>query len=288
MPKIGAHTSGSGGLYKSLEKAAEIGAECSQTFISPPQSWAQPVYSPENIQLYRDKLKETGIGPNFNHGIYLINLATTIPSNLQKDIGWLKYALSTDYQLGLTGCIFHLGSHKGVGFEMVEKQVCSALEEVLKSMDEFVEIPGATLPYLVLENSASKGNALGGKFYELGRLLKAVSHPQLKVCIDTQHAFASGYDLRSKDGVDRMVEELEREVGLSNVIAIHTNDSKMEFDSGRDRHENIGQGLIGEEGFRMLIQHPALQNMPFILEVPGQDDKGPDKHNVDLLKSFRI
>jgi deoxyribonuclease IV len=280
MPKIGAHVSASVSLELAFDRAVKIGAECTQIFISPPQSWNHTAHPEEEIAAYRSKLKSTGIGPNFNHGIYLINLATEKLDNLQKDISWLIYSLKMGKQLGLTGTIFHLGSHKGKGFETVEKQVCEALEAVLKDSPDDI--------YLILENSASKGNTLGGKFYELGRLLKAIQDPRLKVCIDTQHAFASGYDLRIKEGLDKMIEELDKEVSLENVAAFHTNDSKMEFDSGRDRHENIGEGFIGREGFQSLVQHPALQDIPMILEVPGFDDNGPDKENIDLMKSFRM
>ena len=106
------------------------------------------------------------------------------------------------------------------------------------------------------------------------------------MCIDTQHAFASGYDLRDKEGIKRLVDEIAQEIGIKNVVMIHTNDSKMELGSGRDRHENIGEGLIGKNGFELLLNHPQLKHLPFVLEVPGFSQTGPDQQNIDLLRSL--
>jgi deoxyribonuclease-4 len=299
MPKVGAHVSAAVSLELSLDRAKEIGAEATQIFVSPPQSWNQVDHPADEISAYLNKAAETGIGPTFIHGIYLINMASDIPANYDKGISWLIYSLKMAEKLGIVGTIFHLGSHKGRGFYEVEKQVTDGLIKVLtgsssqgRTENNFSsteaqlsgEVPPS--PYLILENSASKGNAIGGKLAELGKLLKNVSDPRLKVCLDTQHAFAAGYDVRTKEGIDRLVEEFQQEIGLENLVVIHTNDSKTEFDSGRDRHENIGEGFIGEEGFRHLINHSAFKDVPFVLEVPGFADKGPDKENVDKLKSM--
>lgn len=276
MVTIGAHVSTAGGLDLSLDRALEIGASCTQIFLSPPQQWRMVDYPQEVIEKYLKKQEETKVGPNFVHGIYLINLASESPENLKKAIDWLVWSQTMCSKLKLAGTNFHLGSHKGKGFEAVQKLVEESLEKVLKNSPEDVD--------LILENAA--GSAIGGKLSELGALIKFLKDSRLKVCIDTQHAFASGYDLREKGDIDRLVEEIETEIGLDRVVMIHTNDSKMELGSGRDRHENIGEGLIGKKGFETLINHPKLKHLPFVLEVPGIAGTGPDKENIDILKGL--
>lgn len=274
--RVGAHVSSAGGLYNAFDNAVKIGAECFQIFISPPQIWNPINPKPEVVEKYLEKQQGTRLGPNFIHGCYLINLATDNPENLKRGVDWLIYSLKTASDLKLAGTIFHLGSHKGRGFEAVKDQIKNCLNEILD------KTPSGT--YLILENSA--GTAIGGRLSELGELVQEVRNPRLKVCIDTQHAFASGYDLREKEGVGKLVSEIEGLIGLGNLVCFHINDSKTEFASGRDRHENLGEGKIGLEGFRSLVNHPKLKDLPFILEVPGFDDKGPDQKNIDILKSL--
>ena len=141
--------------------------------------------------------------------------------------------------------------------------------------------------YLILENPVATGGNIESSLQELGWILKEVSHPNLKICLDTQHAFASGYDLKTPEELNNFLEEFESEIGLKNLVAIHANDSKVEFNSKRDRHENIGDGFIGLDGFTNLISHPKLNKVPFILEVPGFSKSGPDLKNVQILKSLK-
>lgn len=278
MPKIGGHVSASGGLINAFSNAEKIGADCFQFFLGPPQMWVQSKQTPEKIAEFRAKQDETGIGPNFIHGTYLVNLGTQGEEHLQKSIDWLTYGLSIASELGIRGLIFHLGSHKGLGFEKVLVQVCSALDQVFEKAT-----PGA---YLLLENSAGAGGNIGSTFADLGAILREVHNDRLKICIDTQHAFAAGYDWRTEEGLEAMLSEFDQYIGLENLVAFQCNDSKTEFKSGRDRHENIGQGQIGKEAFERLVNHPKLQNVTYLLEVPGYDDEGPDKPNIDLVKSL--
>lgn len=277
MPKVGAHISAAGSLDLSFDRALELGAQCTQVFISPPQQWAQIIHSDSVIEVYRKRAEETGIHPNFIHAAYLINLATPNPDNLKKSIDWLIYSQKTAEKLGMEGTIFHVGSFK----ETTEEQALDQVTEIIKRiLDQTGEVK------LILENSAGAGNLIGDSLTELGQIIRAIDDHRLKVCLDTQHAFASGYDLRNRDGVEEWIQELEREIGIDRLVAIHANDSKTELNSKKDRHENIGQGFIGLEGFRTLINHPKLQNIPFILEIPGEGGRGPDKNNVELLKSL--
>lgn len=278
MPRIGAHVSAAISLETSFKKAKEIGAEAIQFFVSPPQQWTQTQHNAEEIERYKKAAKEKGIGPNFIHGTYLINLGSFHPEHLQKSIDWLIYALKLAGKLGIRGVIFHPGSHKGREFDQVVPQVVDALNKILTQSE------GEAL--LILETSAGSGNTLGDNFAELGTFIKAVGNPRLKICLDTQHVFAAGYDVKSKAGLDKTLEEFDREIGLESLVAIHANDSMTEFKSNRDRHANIGEGHIGIGGFKNIINHPKLKEVIFLLEVPGFNKSGPDKENVQTLKSL--
>ena len=172
-----------------------------------------------------------------------------------------------------------MGSHRGAGFRGVFDQTIGALGQVLEASPENV--------WLVIENSAGMGDHIGSKFEELGQIMRAVHSPRIKVCLDTQHLYAAGYEVTDESGLARVMDEFNREIGLSNLVAVHANDSKTPFASGVDRHENIGEGDIGIAGFETIMGHAAFRDVPFILEVPGFDKKGPDKENVDRLKAVR-
>ena len=278
MPKIGGHVSASGGVENAFLNALKIGAETFQFFLGPPQMWVQSTKGEEEIQRFRKQAVETGISESFIHGTYLINLGTQTPEHLEKSIQWLIYALNTAAELEVKGVIFHLGSHKGLGFEKVLPQVVESLKRILKDSN-----PGS---YLLLENTAGAGGNIGATFKQLGEILKLVQNDRLKICLDTQHAFAAGIDIKTVEGLEATLLEIEEEVGLKNLMAIHCNDSKTEFGSGKDRHENIGEGFIGKEAFAQMITHPKLADVPFILEVPGFEAKGPDVENIEILKSL--
>src|SRR4030042_1491349 len=141
--------------------------------------------------------------------------------------------------------------------------------------------------WLILENSAGMGGSIGAGFGELGAVMRELADARIKVCLDTQHAFAMGYDVASAGGLQAALAEFEREIGLEKLVAVHANDSKVPLGGGRDRHENIGEGAIGREGFRVIMAHPAFRELPFILEIPGLHNLGPDKENLDILKGIR-
>ena len=217
------------------------------------------------------------------HGKYLMNLASADPKIFKTSASTLRSSLNIAGRIGALGVIFHTGSHKGLGYDAVLDQICDAATKVLE------ETPSETL--MIFENSAGGGGTIGSKFEELGAILRKVSNPRAKVCIDTCHAFASGYDLSSEAGVAETMDVLGREIGFENVAAVHCNDSKGALGSGRDLHENIGQGHIGRDGFAALVARPELADVPFILEVPGYKldgaGKGPDRPNIDLMKELR-
>ena len=277
--KIGAHVSASGGVSKAIDRAQAIGAETIQVFVSSPQGWAFNPIPEKEVLGFRQKSQETGIGPAFLHGVYLVNVGSQSQENLEKGIASLKHYMHVSHQIGAAGVIFHSGSHKGVGFEGVLDQSVKALHEVLEDSSPDVS--------LIIENCAGMGNQIGASFGEIGRIMKALASPQVKVCLDTEHCFAAGYKITDKDAIEAAMDEFDREIGLSNLVAVHANDAKVPFGSGVDRHENIGEGYIGLEGFEVIMAHPAFREVPFLLEVPGSEGKGPDKENVDRLKAIR-
>jgi deoxyribonuclease-4 len=280
MPKIGAHVSTSGGPATCYDRAEAIGAEAVQIFLTPPQQWRSSKVDETISAAYRERAAASSIGSEvYVHGVYLINLATNDETHLLRSTSSLKSALTACSQLGIRGVIFHLGSHKGQGLDAVFDQICRSCTEVLDAT------PKDSL--LILENSAGAGGNIGSKWEDLGRIIKQVGNERIKVCIDTQHSYAAGYDFASAEGLELAMTELEQEVGFDQVVAVHANDSKVELGSGRDRHENIGDGHIGVEGFKRIVNHRGFAHVPFLLEVPGMDNKGPDQANVDILKQLR-
>jgi len=277
--RVGAHVSTEGGLAKALERARALGAETIQIFGAAPQSWRKKEYSSDEAEAFKRQAAEADILPVFIHGVYLVNLATGDPAGLERSVDALTWSLDVCGQIGALGTIFHLGSHRGAGFEATLPQVVSAMRSILEGS------PGDT--WLILENSAGMGGSVGSRFSELGTIMREAVSPRVKVCFDTQHAFAAGYDVAKAQGLEATLAELDEQVGLANLVAVHANDSKIPLGGGVDRHENIGEGLIGREGFKVIMGHPAFQEIPFLLEVPGFEKKGPDKENVDILRRIR-
>ena len=277
--KIGAHVSTAGGISNAVARGQEIGCEAIQIFGSSPQTWAFNPVPGEQIDLFKKGLADAGIGPVFLHAIYLINLGTPNKDNLAKGIDSLVNYMNLAADIGAAGVIFHPGSHGGRGYEAVLPQTVEAIKKVLDASPDG--------PCLAVENMAGMGQHIGARFDELGGILKAVDSPRLKICLDTQHAFAAGYDLTNIDGIQAMLDELDAGPGSANVAAVHANDSKRVCGSGVDRHDNIGDGFIGEKGFAAIMGNPAFADVPFLLEVPGFEGKGPDRRNIDILKKIR-
>ena len=276
--RLGAHVSAAGGLDKAIDRAEEMGAEAVQIFASSPRAWRFRAPSETDVLDFRVRSEATGVSPAFLHGSYLVNVAGDADL-VEKSVGCLIDNMNVAAQIGAVGVIFHGGSHGGAGFEAVLGQATAALQEVLSRSDPDVR--------LIIENSAGMGNHIGSSFEEVGRLMREVASPRVAVCLDTEHAFAAGYDIAAADGIEAAMEQFENQIGLSRLVAVHANDAKVEFGSGVDRHENIGEGFIGTEGFETIMGHPAFRDVPFILEVPGFEKKGPDKENLDRLKEIR-
>jgi deoxyribonuclease-4 len=247
-----------------------------QIFLSAPQRWQEPRHTDEQVEEYLRLIAEAQIGPNFAHAAYLINLASGDPLLRQRSIDNLSaYARWAD-RIGLEGIVVHIGSGRGQPIAEAEVHVASALEEVLGAGER---------NWVLLENSAGSGDTLGARFEQIGSLIDRLGRdPRIGLCIDTAHTFASGYDLRVDEGIQRTIDEIERYIGLDRLKLVHANDSKVGLGSAVDRHENIGKGLLGAEAFERMFGYPELRWLPWVLEVPGYDNKGPDKPNLEELK----
>ena len=276
--KIGAHVSIAGGVHTAFGRATQLGSETIQIFASSPRAWKFREFKPDDVVKYHEASEETGIAPVFIHGSYLVNIGGA-PDQLEKSIDCLSRNMWAAVMINAAGVVFHAGSHKGKGFDVVLGTAADTLRRVLDSSPEG--------PWLIVENSAGMGAHIGASFEELGALISEVGSDRLKVCLDTEHCFAAGYNLADPDGIDAAMEEFDRHIGLDRLVVVHANDAKVELGSGVDRHENIGEGHIGTAGFEVIMSNAAFQDVPFILEVPGPDKKGPDKDNVDRLKEIR-
>jgi deoxyribonuclease-4 len=247
-----------------------------QIFLSAPQRWQHPKHTDEQVQEFERLVGEAGITPNYAHATYLVNLAAGDPLMREKSIDNLSASAGWADRVGLAGIVVHVGSGRGQSVAEAEAQVASALEEVLGR-----GVRGSIL----LENSAGSGEYLGSRFEQIGSLIERLGRDsRLGVCLDTAHTFASGYDLRVDEGIQRAVDEVAEFIGIDRLKLIHANDSKVGLNSAVDRHANIGKGQLGEEAFKKMLAHPALSPVAWVLEVPGYDDKGPDKPNLDDLK----
>jgi deoxyribonuclease-4 len=277
MPILGAHVEARHGLQNAFPNAAAMGADAIQVHPTPPGFWGSPKLDEERVAVFRAAAQEAGNPPFYFHAVYLINLAGPDPTLRQRSESTLAGYLGAADRLGISGVIFHTGSHKGAGFDAVLPQIREHLLRVMERADP-------QQARLLIENNAGSGDCVGARLEEVAAMLEAVADPRVGVCFDTCHAFASGYDLRTPADVTQTVDELERVLGLARVDAIHTNDSQAGLGSQRDRHANIGTGAIGEEGFRALLHDPRLAGKPFILEVPGFAGEGPDKENLEILR----
>jgi deoxyribonuclease-4 len=275
--KLGAHVSIVGGVDKAIDRAASIRAECIQIFSGAPIAWKRKTYSEEELGTYRQKVQSTGIEPAFIHAPYLVNLATDVDDILARSVDALVADMRAAHLLGALGVVVHLGSHAPAGWDERFGQVIAACSRILAAT------PDDT--WLILENRAAVGQ-IGSTLAELGVIVRAVASERIKICLDTQHAWAVGYDLKTSAGLSVTLEEFAQAIGLERLVLVHANDSGCPMGARLDRHENIGQGSIGLDGFTNLMSRSELEAVPFVLEVPGFDGDGPDARNVELLKAI--
>lgn len=278
MPKFGAHLSIAGGYEQALLRAVAIGANCLQIFSGNPRSFAGPNVGAEAARAFKARAAALQIAPIYFHAPYLVNLASEKATG-NRSVDLLIAELSVAGRAGVRGSIVHLGSFKQATGEEQEKQKKRLLKRIKIIL---ASAPGETV--FVIENAGTR--KIGRTMEEIGEIVFEVGDPRLKVCLDTCHLHAAGYDLRGKAKLDSFLKLFEQKIGLERLECLHINDSRDPFGSLRDRHENIGMGEVGKEVFRELLNHPKTKHLPFIIETPGFDGEGPDQKNLDILKAL--
>jgi deoxyribonuclease IV len=273
---LGGHCSG--GIKKALDRAAEFGMDSVQLFAQSPRTWRFPDHDPADLEAFRRRRDELGMGAVSVHALYLLNLASPKDDFYEKSVETLCKTVDAACGIGAEAVVFHVGSHQGAGFEAGLERVVPAMAKALERCDETT--------WLCMENSAGTGGTIGRSLEELAALYEALDrHPRLGVCLDSCHLFASGYDVTDPKELDRVVRELDRSIGLDRLRCLHVNDSKAPLGSNRDRHDNIGDGLMGEK-LGVFLAHPKLQKLPALLEVPGSDGHGPDLEQMTKLRKL--
>ncbi len=259
---LGAHVSIAGGIFLAPERGKELGCDCIQIFSKNQMQWAAAALAEKDAEVFREAFLRSGLQSAVVHGSYLTNLASPDPKLLEKSRKAFLLEMERCAQLGIELLIFHPGAHMGAGEEKGLKTIAESLEWVLERGPE-----GITL---TLENTAGQGSLLCSGFEQLAKIIELVGEKKrVAVCIDTCHTFAAGYDfVQDYSAVWR---EFERTVGLEKIRAFHLNDAKAQCGSHLDRHENIGKGKIGKDGFVQLMNDRRFEKIPMNLETPGGD-----------------
>ena len=272
---FGAHCSG--GVKKALDNAVAMDADVVQLFLQSPRTWRFPEHDPDDLARFRERRTETGLAAVV-HALYLVNLATPDDAMYEKSVATMRSTVDAACAIDADAVIFHVGSHLGAGFDAGLERVVPALAQVLDRCSETT--------WLLMENTAGAGGTIGRSLDELAVIFDALGrHEHLGVCLDSCHLYASGVDVTDSKALDALLAELDERIGLDRLRALHANDSKAPLGSNRDRHDNIGDGLIGE-GLGAFLAHPKLQALPAVLEVPGRDGHGPNANEIRKLREL--
>ncbi len=277
-PLLGAHVSAAGGLHNAPVRASAMGAETMQIFGASPRQWKAGLPSEEAIEHYKEALAESGVKSVYLHAAYLVNLASE-GELFEKSVENLATHFRIASAIEADGLIFHIGSAKEGDREAALDRVAQGIARVLKSV-------GGGKTKLVMENASGGGGKIGNDIDDLEKLLSRVKSDRVAVCVDTAHAFEAGVLDFTPEGIKRFFDSWQRQIGMDKLVALHVNDSKTEFASGSDRHENLGEGKIGLAGLRALAAEKRLKDTSWMLEVPGFDGGGPDKKNLDIMKGL--
>ncbi len=276
---IGAHVSPAGGLAKAIERGVERGCEAIQIFNQSPRMWKPTAYSDQDYAAFREAMHDSQIDAVLIHAVYLLNCASEDPDIRAKSLTSLTHSLRVGHAIGACGVVLHPGSAK-TGH--VGEAIARAGETIREAL---ADSEGCELH---LENTAGAGGTLGRSFDELARLLDAAGGDErLGVCLDSCHLLASGYDIRTVSGMASVLRECTRELGRGRVRSLHLNDSQTPLGSNRDRHANVGQGELGEQGCMAFLSAPGLQKLPCVLETPGENREGPSRTEVELTMKLR-
>ena len=277
---FGAHMSSSGGPSKALERGIGIGCEIVQVFVKNNMQWFGKPCPPEELRLFEKQLAASKLKAVFGHAGYLINLGAAPSDNREKSIKSLLQEIQFATDLGLPFLVLHPGAHLGAGEEAGIGQIVAGLDEV------FAATKSSSIR-IALENTAGQGSCLGAEIRHLAMIYERVKKPErLAICLDTAHFFAAGYDIRTAKGWNSAIGEVDSLIGLKQIVAFHLNDSKTDLGSHVDRHAGIGQGKIGKEAFRHIVNDPRFHKHPGCLETPKSPDLHEDVENLAILRSL--
>jgi deoxyribonuclease-4 len=276
---IGAHVSPAGGLPNAIERGVERGARAIQIFNQSPRMWRPTTYREEDVAAFREAMAGSPIEAVLIHAVYLLNCASDDPDIRAKSLTSLTHSLRVGRDIGAHAVVLHPGSAKTGN---VQEAIARAGDTIREALQESEDCP------LHLENTAGAGGTLGRSIDELAALLEAAGEGErLGICLDSCHLFASGYDIRTREGMSTMLREATKKLGAGRVGSLHLNDSQTPLGSNRDRHANVGRGELGEDGCAMFLSAPGLQDLPCILETPGENRSGPSREEVSFAVELR-
>jgi len=273
--RVGAHASIAGGVHNAVEEQLEYGGNCGQIFSHSPQVWQEPDIDSDNGERFRETSESDDVGPWVIHSSYLVNLCTPKDDLRAKSIASMQAEVDAAAELGIEYVNVHLGAHTGAG-------VAGGLDNAASALDELSVPDDVTL---LVESDAGSGTKLGGQFEHLAGVIERASL-DLDVCLDTAHVWAAGYDLSTPEAVDDTVREFDEVVGLDHLRCIHLNDSKHDCGTNKDEHAHVGEGEIGVEGMRAVVNHEDWRDVPLVLETPTEDGKGFE-WNIDRVRELR-
>jgi deoxyribonuclease-4 len=269
-----------GGVDKSLLLGKTVDCDAIQIFTKSSRQWAAKPYAKEEVELFRLNRQQTGIKTVIAHDSYLLNLGSPDGDLRKRSVLAFIDELERCETLAISNLIAHPGAHLGAGEEEGIKTIASSIDEVHKACAGYDT-------KITLEITAGQGSCLGYRFEQIGRIFDATKeNERLRVCFDTEHAFAAGYDIRTKEGYEQTFAEFDEAVGIDRIAAFHLNDSKKDLNSRVDRHEHIGKGQIGLEAFRLLLNDKRFWGLPMCLETPKGRDLKEDRENLTLLRSL--
>jgi deoxyribonuclease IV len=276
---IGAHVSPAGGLAKAIERGAERGCQSIQIFNQSPRMWRPTAYGEDDFAAFRAAMKPSPIDATLIHAVYLLNCASDDAEIRKKSRASLIHSLRVGDGIGAAGVVLHPGSAKTGD---VGKAVKRAGAVIAEALSESERCP------LHLEDTAGAGGTLGRSFEELAALIDAAGgSKRLGVCLDSCHLLASGYDIRTADGLGETIDQFDRTVGLERLHSLHLNDSQTPLGSNRDRHANVGQGELGERGCAAFLSEPRFERLPLVIETQGPDRQGPSCEEIALCFKLR-
>lgn len=275
---FGAHVSTAGGIHTAVDRIEAIGGDAVQIFTQSSRAWRLTNHDPVNFERFKERRDKVGLGAVLCHAIYLINLASPDDELYERSVATLIATVDIGCAIEADGVVFHVGSHLGAGLDAGLERAVPALRRALDRCSDST--------WLLIENSAGAGGTIGRSVEELAIIIDRLqAHPRLGICLDSCHLWVSGADVTDRGALDEIVGDVSARIGLDRLRALHVNDAKDPLGSNRDRHANLGEGLIGN-GLSVLLGHPSLQDLPAILEVPGPEGHGPDAAEVRKLRKL--